>query len=436
MDFNNNEIVFNNVYKNLIITKGKDPKNRQIISFYLSNLPDPLIVNYNSLVEFIVKNLRTIVKNDYVLVLFSSDMVYKPSWSWIIQMYNTLDRNFKKNLKVLYIVHPSFWSKVLVATFTKIVSPKFGKKIKWIKCLNQLSRYIPYNEITIPLKIYEYERRHKLDKIVMSNQNIIESSSSSSSDLSSTADSKDDSQSIENAGTVFGVPLEQLMGYEGEYGIPKIVSDAIEFLLENGLKEEGLFRRSPSMHLIKTVKEAYNIGNANITIQSLNNIHLAAVILKTFVRELPDPIFPAELYPQFKKINYKTEPSELAVEINEKILDKIPTNNRILFAEICRLLKEVHLNSEANKMTANNLAIVWAPNLVKSGKPLEDFEMATVAPEGTVGSFVRWAIENYDILFAFHNSSSTSSLRMSNTISEGIPPRNVIYRRNNILKNW
>jgi len=137
----------------------------------------------------------------------------------------------------------------------------------------------------------------------MSNQNIIESSSSSSSDLSSTADSKDDSQSIENAGTVFGVPLEQLMGYEGEYGIPKIVSDAIEFLLENGLKEEGLFRRSPSMHLIKTVKEAYNIGNANITIQSLNNIHLAAVILKTFVRELPDPIFPAELYPQFKKIN-------------------------------------------------------------------------------------------------------------------------------------
>jgi len=93
------------------------------------------------------------------------------------------------------------------------------------------------------------------------------------------------------------------MGYEGERGIPKIVSDAVEFLLENGLKEEGLFRRSPSIHLIKTVKEAYNTGNVNITIQSLNNTHLAAVILKTFVRELPKPVFPAELYPEFKKIN-------------------------------------------------------------------------------------------------------------------------------------
>jgi len=93
------------------------------------------------------------------------------------------------------------------------------------------------------------------------------------------------------------------MGYEGEFGIPKIVNDAIEFLLENGLKEEGLFRKSPSIHLIKTVKEAYNNNDPTITIKTLNNIHLAAVVLKTFVRELPNPIFPSELYPAFKEIN-------------------------------------------------------------------------------------------------------------------------------------
>jgi len=435
MDLYNYEKEFRNIYKNLISTKGKDKKNRQIVSVYLSNLPDPQAINYDLFVDFVIKNLNTIVENDYVLVLFSSDMVYKPSWSWVIQTYKTMDRDFKKNLKALYIVHPSFWTRLFIATFTKILSPKFAKKIVWISCLHHLSRYIPYKEITIPLKIFEYERKNNLDKIVAVDHNILESSSSSSSDTSSINSSNDEISPIKNSETVFGVPLEQLMGYEGERGIPKIVSDAVEFLLENGLKEEGLFRRSPSMHLIKTVKEAYNIGNANITIQSLNNTHLAAVILKTFVRELPKPVFPAELYPEFKKINYKIEPSELAVEINENILDKITTNNRMLFAEICRLLKEVHLNSQYNLMSANNLAIVWTPNLVKSGKPFEDFEMATVAPEGTVGSFVRWAIEHYDLLFAFHNSTSSSTIKMSTTISEGIPPRNTIYRSNNIRRN-
>jgi len=435
MDSYNYEKEFCNVYKNLISTKGRDRKNRQIVSFYLSNLPDPRTINYDLFIEFIIKRLNNVVENDYVLVLFCSDMIYKPSWSLVIQTYKTLDRDFKKNLKALYIVHPSFWTRIFVATFTKILSPKFSKKIIWISCLHHLSRYIPYREITIPLKIFEYERKYSLDKIVTSEQDLLDSSSSSSTDSSSVNSQIDEKPSVNNSGGVFGVPLEKLMGYEGERGIPKIVSDAIEFLIENGLKEEGLFRRSPSIHLIKTIKEAYNTGNTNITIQSLNNIHLAAVILKTFVRELPKPIFSAELYPKFKKINYEIDPSELAVTLNENILDKIPTNNRILFAEICRLLKEVHLNSKINLMSANNLAIVWTPNLVKSGKPLEDFEMATVAPDGTVGSFVRWAIENYDILFAFHNSSSNVSIRESNTISEGILPRNHIYRSNNIRKN-
>ncbi|ORX85902.1 Rho GTPase activation protein [Anaeromyces robustus] len=430
----NYENEFRNIYKNLISTKGRDNKGHQIISLYLSNLPDPQVINYDLFSSFAIKNLDNLVKNDYVLVLFCSDVIYKPSWSWVIQTYKTLDRDYKKNLKSLYIVHPSFWTRVFVATFTKILSPKFGQKIVWINSLYQLSRYIPYNEINIPLRIFEYERNHDLDKIMTNNPSVLDSSSSSSNS-SNSSNTSDYTPTRNNSSNVFGVPLEKTMGYEGENGIPKVVSDAIEFLLENGLKEEGLFRRSPSIHLIKTVKEAYNSGNNNITIQSLNNVHLAAVILKTYVRELPNPIFPPELYPEFKKINYEMDKSELSVYLNENILDKIPTNNRLLFTEICRLLKEVHLNSEVNLMSANNLAIVWAPNLVKSGKPLEDFEMATVAPEGTLGSFVRWAIENYDILFAFYNTSSTSSIRESSTISEGIKPKNVIYRSNNIKRN-
>jgi len=402
-----NENEYRIIYSKLVSVKGKDNRNRQVVSLYLSCLPDPQIIDYDFLVKYATNNLDSVVTNSYVIVLFCSDMIHKPSWSWIIQTYKELERNYKKNLKALYIVHPSFWSKFLISTLTKIVSPKFAKKIIWITNLHHLSKYVPYNEIKIPFTIYEYEKKYSLDKITSVDQEIIIDSSSSSE----TSNSSIDTHSVNGSSGVFGVKLEDLMGYEGELGIPKVVSDAIEYLLENGLKEEGLFRRSPSSHLIKTAKEAYNNKNPNITVQSLNSVHLAAVLLKTFVRELPNPIFPSEFYPKFKKINYEMNPEDLAVKINEDILDKIPSNNRILFAEICRLLKEVHLNSEVNLMTSSNLAIVWAPNLVRSGDPIEDFKMATLAPEGTVGTFVRWAIENYDRLFAYHNSSVSSSIK-------------------------
>jgi len=123
-----NENEYRIIYTNLVSIKGKDKKNRQIISLYLSSLPDPQIIDYDLLTKYITKNLDSVVSNGYVLVLFCSDVVHKPSWTWIIQTYKELERDYKKNLKALYIVHPSFWTKVFIAAFTKILSPKFAQK--------------------------------------------------------------------------------------------------------------------------------------------------------------------------------------------------------------------------------------------------------------------------------------------------------------------
>ena len=61
---------------------------------------------------------------------------------------------------------------------------------------------------------------------------------------------------------LFGVPLEELMGYNGEKGgIPRVVKDCIQFLRSTGLQEEGLFRRSPNSALLRQVQEAYDRGS-------------------------------------------------------------------------------------------------------------------------------------------------------------------------------
>lgn len=80
---------------------------------------------------------------------------------------------------------------------------------------------------------------------------------------------------------IFSVPLEDLMGYDGEKdGIPRAIKDSIQYLRETGacfssslswsrdaqcvigLEEEGLFRRSPNLTLLNQVADAYDRGES------------------------------------------------------------------------------------------------------------------------------------------------------------------------------
>ena len=85
--------------------------------------------------------------------------------------------------------------------------------------------------------------------------------------------------------STFGVPLEDLMGYNGEKGgIPRVVKDTIQFLRDSGmslsqyghtkqrlinygsigLADEGLFRRSPSSVMLRTAQDAYDRGRYSV----------------------------------------------------------------------------------------------------------------------------------------------------------------------------
>lgn len=37
-----------------------------------------------------------------------------PTFSWLKRCYQMIDRKLKKNLKGLYLVHPTFWLKTLI----------------------------------------------------------------------------------------------------------------------------------------------------------------------------------------------------------------------------------------------------------------------------------------------------------------------------------
>ena len=103
------------------------------------------------------------------------------------------------------------------------------------------------------------------------------------------------------------------MGFDAEKdGLPRVIRDCIQYLRETGengsvsrvdanelyalgLEEEGLFRRSPNSVQLRQVREAYNRGQT-VSLRNFNDPHLAAVLIKKFLRDLPQPIFPERLY--------------------------------------------------------------------------------------------------------------------------------------------
>lgn len=93
-------------------------------------------------------------------------------------------------------------------------------------------------------------------------------------------------------------------------------------------------------------------------------MHEVATLLKMYFRELPDPVVPTTQYHAMLEASTKAPPE--FVETVKLCVAQFPTINftclRLLFAFLYR----VSLCSTDNKMTTENLGIVFAPNLLRA----------------------------------------------------------------------
>lgn len=65
------------------------------------------------------------------------------------------------------------------------------------------------------------------------------------------------------------------------------------FLNYAALETEGLFRRSANINHLRDLQSRINLGEP---VDFGNDVHLAAVLLKTFLRELEEPLMTFDLF--------------------------------------------------------------------------------------------------------------------------------------------
>jgi len=167
---------------------------------------------------------------------------------------------------------------------------------------------------------------------------------------------------------VFGVdPLSLECVDDDGFRVPQILVLMKKSLIEGGgLQQEGIFRLAGEQTEIKRLKESMNKNEFT----SSTDINTIASLIKIWYRELPTPILnsiPTE------KIFYSTDVEECVQAVN-----MLPEPQKGLLHWLMNLLLQVSEYSDINKMTAQNLAIVVAPNLydVSSSNPMEGLVMS------------------------------------------------------------
>ncbi|KAJ3891785.1 Rho GTPase activation protein [Lentinula edodes] len=369
----------------LIFQAGVDYETRPMVVINASALPDPREMNYDLLLSRILSYLDLYVESDYTVVFLAAGGKHSPGWNWVWKAYRSLSRKYRKNLKRLYIVHSTFFTKMLFSLAGAIISPKFFRKITYLDTLSELAYHVPLTQIDIPPAVYHENSKYE-KKITLP---------------------------IPTPSSTFGVPLEDLMGYHGEKGgIPRPVKDAIQFLRDTGLEEEGLFRRSASSSMLRSAQEAYDRGNV-VSLETFGDPHLAAVLLKKYLRDLPTPIFPEALYPVIRRCPMPTsDPGDMTsvMYIRDVLLSEIPPCTYILLSHVLHLMHDISLRSASNRMDAHNLSVVLCPNLVSGSSPIRDVQMCAV-PGGPA------LFEQQEQLQQQHSSLPSSSSIPSLSIS-------------------
>jgi prune family protein 2 len=100
------------------------------VEAHLPNRKDVL----DRVLMYVIRTLDQVADQEYTLVYVSrlSSPEYMPDVKWFRQAYALFDRRFKKNLKQIFIVHPSFWVKTTLVMCRPFLSAKLYEKIHYV----------------------------------------------------------------------------------------------------------------------------------------------------------------------------------------------------------------------------------------------------------------------------------------------------------------
>lgn len=141
--------------------------------------------------------------------------------------------------------------------------------------------------------------------------------------------------------------------------------------------------------LIKKISDEFDRGERpEIDVPEMD-IHTAASLLKSYLRDLPSPLIPTEFYERVMQVIMRELPPDPGKALGKlsELMRSIPVHNYNLLQYICQFLGKVAAHSDKNKMTSLNLATVFVQAFIRPDDDDPALLMAT-ANSRTVATLV------------------------------------------------
>ncbi|KAG9341646.1 hypothetical protein JZ751_018709 [Albula glossodonta] len=192
--------------------------------------------------------------------------------------------------------------------------------------------------------------------------------------------------------------------------VPCVVERCCSHIEAYGLQTVGIFRVGSSKKRVRQLREEFDQG-ADVLLDEEQSVHDVAALLKEFLRDMPDPLLPRELYSAF--LHASSLRGEEQLTYLQHLLYLLPPCNCDTLLRLLALLHTVQSHAQdrtgpdnqeipGNKMTAANLAVIFGPNLLQGERSSEkelSLQAMGIEDSAAVISVTLLLIQNHKHLF-------------------------------------
>ncbi|XP_068173217.1 rho GTPase-activating protein 32 isoform X2 [Antennarius striatus] len=209
---------------------------------------------------------------------------------------------------------------------------------------------------------------------------------------------------------VFGCDLGEHLHNSG-HEVPQVVKSCAEFIEKHGVVD-GIYRLSGISSNIQKLRHEFDSEQIPDLTRDVfrQDIHSVGSLCKLYFRELPNPLLTYQLYDRFSEAVSAATDEEKLVKIHNVIQQLPPPHYRSL-EYLMRHLSHLATFSSITNMHTKNLAIVWAPNLLRSR------QIESACFSGTA-AFMEVRIQSVVVEFILNNTEALFSSKLSAIIRE------------------